>query len=394
MIAAPVAIGAPRGPGAEEDLPGLDPEPQLGRRRAELHRRPRRAQRLVALGLVEPEDPDDRVAEVALDRAAVLLDDRGAAVEDRVQHLGVGDVGASGEDGDEAAGVGRARDRGPVDGQCPHRREGRHDVARRGRAPRRLLREELDDQRLEARRHVGRVVGRRPGQRGEVLRQDLRRVGARERRVAGDDLVERDAEGVEVARGPDVLAADELRREVADRADDDARRGQARRAEQVRDAEVAERRAAVLGEPDVVGLDVAVDDVVRVGVREPGRDLAAEADRVRVARALAVEQLGQRAAAHRAQDEVGEAVVVARVVDGDDVRVVAEAPGDLRLADDARPCALGAGGDDDRERHLAVQPLVVGEVDLLRRPAAEAGADLVAPRYDAVDAVQRRCDRG
>ena len=54
-------------PGAEEHLAGLEPEPQLGGRRAQLDGRPRGAQRVVAVGLGQPEEADERVAEVALD---------------------------------------------------------------------------------------------------------------------------------------------------------------------------------------------------------------------------------------------------------------------------------------------------------------------------------------
>ena len=91
-------------------------------------------------------------------------------------------------------------------------------------------------------------------------------------------------------------------------------------------------------------------------------------------RPLARERGRQRAAAHRAQHEVGDAVVLADVVDGDDVRVIAEAPGDLRLALDAGAGALAArGADDDRQRDLAIQPLVVGEIDLLRRRRGRGG---------------------
>ena len=82
--------------------------------------------------------------------------------------------------------------------------------------------------------------------------------------------------------------------------------------------------------------------------------------------------------AHRAQDEIRDAVELARVVDGDHIRVVAEPAGDPDLA--LEPRERSAATEHDRQRDLAIQPLVVGEVDLLGRAVPEPAADVVAPR--------------
>ena len=177
---------------------------------------------------VEPEDADERVAEVALDAAAVLLDDGGAAVEHAVQDLGVGDVRARREHRDEPArlrrgGVGRtARPSPPAASLDAHRGQRRDDGVGRRRAPLRLLGEQRPGSGGRARRDVrARARDGGTGADRQVLGEHVRGVLGGERRAPGDELVERDAERVEVAGRTDLLAADLLGREVADRADDD-----------------------------------------------------------------------------------------------------------------------------------------------------------------------------
>ncbi len=85
--------------------------------------------------------------------------------------------------------------------------------------------------------------------------------------VAGQHLVEQHAEAVQVGAGIHRLAANLLRAHVARRADGQAGPGHDRgAAEGFGDAEVGQHRAAVFAEQDVLGLDVAVDDVAAVGV--------------------------------------------------------------------------------------------------------------------------------
>ena len=142
-----------------------------------------------------------------------------------------------------------------------------------------------------------------------------------------------------------------------------------------RDAEVAQAGVAVGREPDVVGLDVAVDDAVLVGVGERVGQRAAGAEHLRDRQAppgRRREPLGQRAARHVAGDDVQHAAVLDRVVDGHDVRVVAEPRHQARLAphplarDGSGEAVTGAG---DRDR--AVEREVVRQPHLLRPAAAE-----------------------
>ena len=85
------------------------------------------------------------------------------------------------------------------------------------------------------------------------------------------------------------------------------------------------------------------------------------------------------AALHVLADDVGLAVLVADVVDGDDVRMVAEAAHRLRLAADARqPVGVQPLGLDHGEGHVAVELRVVGQVDPLAAALAQEALDLVA----------------
>ena len=158
-----------------------------------------------------------------------------------------------------------------------------------------------------------------------------------ERPHAAEQLVERHAEREEVAQRGRGLAQGLLGGGVAGRAG----RGRGL-ALGDGDAEVPERRLALGVDPHVVGLDVAVDDAVRMGVRERVGDLAPGRDhllRLQASRRRALQPVRQRPAGHVARDEAGRAVVLEDVVDGDDVAVAAEARGQARLAPQPLPRA-------------------------------------------------------
>ena len=112
------------------------------------------------------------------------------------------------------------------------------------------------------------------------------RVLGRERALARDHLEQHDADRVDVGARVDRPAADRLLgRHVVRRADDDVglRGVAADVAAQAREAEVEDADviagAQLLADHDVRRLDVAVDDALRVRVREPGRDLARQPER-------------------------------------------------------------------------------------------------------------------
>ncbi len=104
-----------------------------------------------------------------------------------------------------------------------------------------------------------------------VLVRDLHRRRATVGLLAGEHLVQHDAGGVHVGPGVGDAALDLLGREIGDRADDDAGRRAARhrRRDRPGQPEVRDLDAAVLGDQDVLGLDVAVHEpgLVRAGER-------------------------------------------------------------------------------------------------------------------------------
>ena len=119
-----------------------------------------------------------------------------------------------------------------------------------------------------------------------------------------------------------------------------------------------------------------------VGVTERLADLLGDAQGSGQGRAVLRRLLDQPldvAAAHELADQVRLAVLLAHVVDGDDVRVPAEAAHDSGLAVDALDADLvEALGLDQREGDIAVEQRVVGQIDLLLAAFAQEAFDLIA----------------
>ena len=115
-------------------------------------------------------------------------------------------------------------------------------------------------------------------------------------------------------------------------AHDTARLGERVRASEVRDAEVAEPRAAVGGEEHVFRLEVAVEDVepmdARHGVGHVERDGDHQVQRKRM---VAPEPGGEGPALHVLHDDVRFAVLLHGREDLDDIRVI-ELTKELRFA--------------------------------------------------------------
>ena len=106
---------------------------------------------------------------------------------------------------------------------------------------------------------------------------DDRRLGV-ERHAAGQQLVEDDADRVQVRAGVDRLALRLLGREVLRRAHDRARLGHVRGAG-AGDAEVGDLDAALVVDEHVLRLEVAVHDTALVREARGAQDLQDDVDR-------------------------------------------------------------------------------------------------------------------
>ena len=170
-------------------------------------------------------------------------------------------------------------------------------------------------------------VGVQPGERGARAGVGL------ERHPAAQHLVEHDAEAVEVGAAVDRLGLDLLGRQVLGGAEERPLLGEVGRLGGLGDAEVADLHPAVLGQQDVGGLDVAVDEAGGVGDRQRAGDLGGDVGGDPRVDLAVVEPGAQGLAAHQLHDDGLDAVVAARVVDVDDRRVRQAGDGDGLVAE-------------------------------------------------------------
>ena len=227
---------------------------------------------------------------------------------------------------------------------------------------------------------------------GQVLAHVLHRDGHLVLAVEGDvpdeHLVEHDAERVDVGLPVDVVAERLLGRDVVRRAEHAAVGGQPLLLQRAGDAEVGDLGGALLVDEDVLRLDVAVDDAARVRGAERAGDLDRVGDRLVDRQAPhAADPLLERLALDVLEDDVGPAVLLARVDHADDVRVVELGDG-ARLAPEALEL-VGVRRDlavHELDRDLALERRVERAIDR-RHPT---GADL---GVEAVAAVEARADQ-
>src|SRR5262245_5637580 len=226
------------------------------------------------------------------------------------------------------------------------------------------------------------VLWRGGGSRGawRRWRVDGRGGAAREGRLPREHLVEQGPERVEVAGGTGGLAERLLGRQVGHGADEGAAAHPAAGRFAGRQAEVPEPGVAVVVDPDVGGLQVAVDDPPRVGVLEGPGDVGRDLDRAREFEVTAgrSEQPLDVPSGHVAADDERIAVVLAGVEDRDDVSMVAELAHRLGLAPRA---GLNRCADPFRvvqgQGHIVSTRGVGGEVHPLSPALPEESAHLV-----------------
>ena len=210
-----------------------------------------------------------------------------------------------------------------------------------------------------------------------------------ERALAGEDLVEDDAEGEDVGAGVERFAAYLFGRHVADGAEDQAGlgggafEGAFRRVRgQFRDAEVEDLGAAVAREKDVLGLEVTVDDAFVMRRGEPLRDLQRGVDGAARRERAAREPVAQGLALKELADDVRPAAVMPDVVDRQEVRMV-EHPGGARFLLEPLQLLLVAGGEVGQyfDRDVAPEARVFRTIDHAHAAFADDAGNAVRPEH-------------
>ena len=259
---------------------------------------------------------------------------------------------------------------------------------------RRVLRQQLGDDRLERPGHVGDELVERRRVVVDLSVGDAHGVVTGERRAPGDHLVHHDAERVEVAARIRLGSLGLLGREVRRRTHHrpglrEVRLG--RGIERPGDAEVGDLHRAVRADQDVRRLDVTVDEPGGVGEAEGGGHLAGDLGGLLGGEmAVGTQNVGQRPSVDVLHgDEVGRGVFPP-VEHVDNVRMV-EVRRRLRLAAEALD-EVGVDGELRKEhldRHLAVEQTVVAEEDVGHAAASDALLHLVAVVDDRRSRVHR-----
>ena len=153
---------------------------------------------------------------------------------------------------------------------------------------------------------------------------------------------------------------------------------------QGRETEVQNLDLTLVGHHDVAGLQIPVDDARRVRGGERIRDLDGVTQRVGQPQPLLRNQRVHRAPLDQLHRQVVGAIGRPDVEDGDDVRVM-ELGGELRFLHEPA-AALGVRDELRRQhfqRHLPIEPLVPGLIDLAHAPGAEKRAHFVGAKTSA-----------
>ncbi len=209
----------------------------------------------------------------------------------------------------------------------------------------------------------------------------LHRRRACERLAPGQGLVEHDAKRVEVGAGRGLTALDAFGGQVGGCPDEQTTRchvGVVGHVEALGDSEVGHLGAAIVGEKDVAGLHVSVDDSCPMGRSQRGEDIAGDSQQPVRRHGAASHAVGQGLAGQALHHDERDAIVVPGVVDGHHIG--------MGEAGRAPRFDLEPGADIGPRRHLrpqrldrdpAAQTLIRGFVDRSHSTPAQNVADQV-----------------
>ena len=127
-----------------------------------------------------------------------------------------------------------------------------------------------------------------------------------------------------------------------------------------------------------------MDDAGRVRGGKTVGDLRGQVERLAERYRTAADEVAQRLALDQFGHDVGDAVVVAGIVEGHDVGMSESRGGAPFLLEAAAPVgALGELGRQDLNRDIAAEAGIVGAVDLAHGALAQLGGDLILTQAGA-----------
>jgi hypothetical protein len=206
----------------------------------------------------------------------------------------------------------------------------------------------------------------------DLHHHDGRRV-ALEGPMAREQLVEHDAARKDVGAAVDFTARDLLGRHVEGTPENAARIRHRRRGD-FRDAEVEQLDRAVVEQPDVRRLHVAVHDALLVGVMQAGQELGDDVELLHERqRRPALHALREALAAQELHRDIGGAVVFGELVDRDDVPVL-QPGGSAGLTIEARARGLVRReiARHHFDRHFAIEDGIAAAIEQTHPAAAHA----------------------
>ena len=138
------------------------------------------------------------------------------------------------------------------------------------------------------------------------------------------------------------------------------------------ETEVENLYAAFAGDEDVVGLQVAMGDVFAVRGGQAVRGLDAVVDGLAMRERAAGEDGAQAFAFEQFADHVGRAVVLAEVVDAENVGMIERGDGAGFLLEAAQAVGIGGeGSGKNLDGDIASETLIAGAIDLAHSASAD-----------------------